>query len=149
MLFRSPICTTFSPLVEQAKHGAEWGMPDWKVAERQKAVKDRTRFEGLVRAAAAGVPIIFGTDAGSPVVPHDAIAGELEFMVEIGVCRDNKAALISITSLSADKNGVLDDRGTLEQGKAADVVVFAGTPLTDLSAVEKVTGVYLDGARVA
>lgn len=144
-----PICTTFSPLVEQAKHGAEWGMPDWKVAERQKVVKDRTRFEGLVRAAAAGVPIIFGTDAGSPVVPHDAIAGELEFMVEIGVCRDNEAALISITSLSADKNGVLDDRGTLEQGKAADVVVFAGNPLTDLSAVEEVTGVYLDGARVA
>lgn len=145
----TPICTTFSPLVEQAKHGAEWGMPDWKVAERQRAVKDRSRFDGLVRAAAAGVPIIFGTDAGSPVVPHDAIAGELEFMVEIGVCSDNEAALVSITSLSAEKNGVLDDRGTLAEGKAADVVVVAGDPLADISVIDHVEAVYLDGARVA
>ena len=142
------ICTTFSPLVLQAKEGLEWGMPEWKVEERRLAVEDRSRFDGVVRAAEAGVPIIFGTDAGSPVVPHDAIAGELEFMVEIGVCRDNEAALLSITSLSAERNGVGDDRGTLDEGKAADVLVVGGNPLEDLGALEDVRTVYLDGRPV-
>ena len=143
------ICTTFSPLVLQAKEGAAWGMPDWKIEERRRAVADRSRFDGVVKAAKAGVPIIFGTDAGSPVVPHDAIAGELAFMVELGVCGDNEAALISITSLSGEINGVGDDRGTLEDGKAADVVLLGGNPLEDISSVEDVRRVYLDGVPVA
>jgi imidazolonepropionase-like amidohydrolase len=112
-------------------------------------VADTSRFEGVVKAARAGVPIIFGTDAGSPVVPHDAIAGELAFMVEIGVCDDNEAALVSITSLAAEVNGVGADRGTLADGKAADVVLVGGDPTVDLSAVDDVRAVYLDGLRVA
>lgn len=143
------ICTTFSPLVLQAKVGHEWGLPDWKVEERRRAVADSSRFEGIVKAAQAGVPIVFGTDAGSPVVPHDAIAAELEFMVEIGVCADSEQALLSITSLSAEMNDVADDRGTLEEGKAADVVVVGGDPLADLSAIDDVRAVYLDGVPVA
>ena len=39
---------------------------------------DVARFEGLVKAARAGVPIAFGTDAGSPAVEHDVIAPELK-----------------------------------------------------------------------
>ena len=46
---------------------------------------DRSRYAGFVKAAKAGVPIVFGTDAGSPAVGHDVIAPELKFMVEIGV----------------------------------------------------------------
>jgi imidazolonepropionase-like amidohydrolase len=141
------IVTTFAPLVMQAEHGEEWGMPAWKVAERRKAVGDTSRYEGIVKAADAGVPIVFGTDAGSPVVPHDVIAPELKFMVEIGVCKDNEAALVSITSLSARMNE-LDDRGTLAEGKAADVVVLDGDPVADLDAVERVAAVYLDGVPV-
>jgi imidazolonepropionase-like amidohydrolase len=143
------ICTTFSPMVMQAKEGLDWGMPEWKVEERRRAVADRSRFEGVVKAAQAGVPIIFGTDAGSPVVPHDAIAGELAFMVEIGVCEDNESALVSITSRAAERNGVGDDRGALEDGKAADLVVVDGNPLDDINSIENVGAVYLDGARVA
>ena len=143
------ICTTFSPLVLQAKEGAAWGLPDWKVEERRRAVADASRFEGVVKAAQAGVPIVFGTDAGSPVVPHDAIAAELQFMVEIGVCADNEQALVSITSLSAEMNDVAEDRGTLEEGKAADVVVVGGDPVADLAAIDDVRAVYLDGVSVA
>lgn len=143
------ICTTFSPLVLQASEGEKWGIPPWKVAERKKAVADTSRFDGVVRAAKAGVPIVFGTDAGSPAVPHDAIAAELKFMVEIGVCEDAERALVAITSLSAEMNAVADDRGTLAEGLAGDVVVVGGDPLADLGAIDDVRAVYLDGARVA
>jgi imidazolonepropionase-like amidohydrolase len=143
------IITTFAPLVMQASEGEAWGMPAWKVEERRKAVADTTRYEGLVRAAKAGVPIVFGTDAGSPVVPHDVIVPELEFMVEIGVCADNVQALHSITSLAAKMNDVAGDRGTLQPGLAADVVVVEGNPIDDLKALEHIEAVFLDGVRVA
>jgi imidazolonepropionase-like amidohydrolase len=142
------IITTFAPLVMQAAEGEAWGMPAWKVAERQKAVQDTSRYDGLVRAAQAGVPIVFGTDAGSPVVPHDVIVPELEFMVRIGVCGDNEEALRSITSLSAQMNQ-LNDRGRLAEGLAADLLVVEGDPVSELAALERLEAVFLDGQQVA
>ena len=143
------ICTTFSPVVLQAQNGLEWGVPEWKVEERKRSMADTSQYDGLVRAARAGVPIVFGTDAGSPVVPHDAIAAELKFMVDVGVCPDSEDALVSITSRSAEMNGVAGDRGSLEAGKTADVVVVGGDALADLGTIDDVRAVYLDGVKVA
>jgi imidazolonepropionase-like amidohydrolase len=143
------ICTTFSPVVLQAQNGLEWGVPEWKVEERKRSMADKSQYDGLVRAARAGVPIVFGTDAGSPVVPHDAIASELKFMVEVGVCSDNEDALVSLTSRSAEMNGVAGDRGSIEESKAADVVVVGGDAVADLDAIDDVRAVYLDGVKVA
>jgi imidazolonepropionase-like amidohydrolase len=142
------ICTTFSPLVLQARDGLAWGMPAWKVEERQRAMEDPAEFDGLVRAARAGVPIVFGTDAGSPVVPHDAIAPELKFMVEAGVSANVESALASMTSISAEMNGVASQRGSLEEGLSADVVVVGGDPFTDIDSIADVRAVYLDGRQV-
>jgi imidazolonepropionase-like amidohydrolase len=143
------IVTTFAPVVMQAAEGEAWGVPPWKVEERRRLVADPSEYDGLVRAARAGVPIAFGTDAGSPVVPHDVIAPELKFMVEVGVCADNEQALRAITSVSARMNDLQDDRGRLREGLAADVVVVDGDPLDDLGALERVEAVLLDGERVA
>jgi imidazolonepropionase-like amidohydrolase len=142
------IVTTFAPLLMQAEHGEAWGMPAWKVEERKRQVADTSRYDGLVKAAKAGVPIVFGTDAGSPVVPHDVIAPELAFMVKLGICTDNEHALRAITSLSARMNDLQDDRGRLAAGLAADVVVVDGNPIADIDAIEAVEAVLLDGAQV-
>jgi imidazolonepropionase-like amidohydrolase len=142
------IVTTFAPVVMQALEGEQWGLPDWKVAERKRQRADESRYSGVVKAAKAGVPIVFGTDAGSPVVPHDAIAPELKFMVEIGVCPDNTDALLSITSRSAQMNQLADDRGSLREGLAADVVLVKGNPIEDLDALEHVSAVFVDGKQV-
>ena len=142
------IVTTLSPLILQAEQGHLWDMPEWKVEERRKAVAEPNRYDGLVACAKAGVPIVFGTDAGSPVVPHDAIAPELRFMVDTGICPNNEDALVSITSRSALMNGLADDRGALHEGLAADVIVVDGNPLEDLQAIENVEMVFLDGARI-
>ena len=86
-----PIVTTFAPIVMQSQPevARKYNIPEWKIAERQRAVADRGRYEGLVKAANAGVTIVFGTDAGSPAVGHDVIAPEMKFMVELGVVPDN------------------------------------------------------------
>ncbi|WP_116133416.1 amidohydrolase family protein [Tropicimonas sp. IMCC34043] len=145
-----PIVTTFSALVLQAdpEIARAFGIPEWKITERQHAVADKKRFDGLVRAAAAGVPIVFGTDAGSPAVEHDSIAPELGFMVEVGVCRDNLDALRSITQRAAKLSRLEAKIGTLEAGKCADLIVVDGKPDQDLKALTRVQMTFIDGRRM-
>ena len=142
-----PIVTTFSPLVMQSKPeiAREYNIPEWKIEERQAAIADTSRFDGLVRAARAGVPICFGTDAGSPAVRHDTIVPELEFMVSVGVVKDNFEAIMSATREAATMNGIEDAVGTLEVGKEADVIVVDGDPVADLSALAHVQMTFVGG----
>ncbi len=145
-----PIVTTFAPLVQQSQPevARKFGIPDWKVEERQKAIANPARYEGLVRAAKAGVPIVFGTDAGSPAVEHDVIAPELAFMVKVGVCPDNLDALAAITIRAARLSRMDTVVGTLEAGKAADLIVVDGNPDQDLFALERVRMTFVAGKRM-
>jgi imidazolonepropionase-like amidohydrolase len=147
---RVPIVTTFAPLVQQSRPevARQYNIPEWKIEERKKAVADRSRYAGLVKAAEAGVPIVFGTDAGSPAVGHEVVAPELAFMVKIGVVRDNHAALRSATSVAAKMNRLDATLGTLEAGKLADLIVIDGNPIEDLFALDRVTMTYGNGKRL-
>ena len=145
-----PIVTTFAPLVQQSQPevARRFGIPEWKIEERQKAVANPARFEGLVKAARAGVPIAFGTDAGSPAVEHDVIAPELAFMVKVGVCSDNLDALASITIRGARVCRMDHLVGTLEVGKEADLIVVDGRPDEDLFHLERVVTTFVAGRRM-
>lgn len=145
-----PIVTTFAPLVmqSQAEVARQYHIPEWKIEERQKAVANPARYEGLIKAAEAGILIAFGTDAGSPVVGHDVVAPELKFMVKLGVKRDNYDALRSATSVAAQVNKLDDTLGTLEVGKAADLIVVDGNPLEDLDALEHVKMTFIAGKKM-
>ena len=146
-----PIVTTFAPLVMQAdaENARKYNIPEWKIAERQRAMADPNRYAGMVKAAKAGVPIVFGTDSGSPAVPIGIVAPELKLMVKVGVVEDNYAAIRSATSVSAVANKLEDKLGTLEVGKLADVIVVGGNPLEDLDALANVKITFLEGKRVA
>jgi imidazolonepropionase-like amidohydrolase len=142
-----PIVTTFSPLVMQSQPevAREYGIPEWKIEERQAAIADESRFDGLVRAARAGVRICFGTDAGSPAVRHETVVPELEFMVSVGVVEDNFGALMSATREAAVMNRIDHLVGTLEVGKEADVIVVDGDPVADLGALARVQMTLVGG----
>ena len=116
-----PVVTTFAPLVQQSQPevARRFNIPEWKIQERQKAIADPARYDGIVRAAKAGVPIIFGTDAGSPAVEHDVIAPELAFMVKIGACPDAMDALRSIT-IRAAQLSKMDRHAGARQGRRPD-----------------------------
>jgi imidazolonepropionase-like amidohydrolase len=145
-----PIVTTFAPLVmqSQAELARKYNIPEWKIEERQKAVANPARYEGLVKAAKAGVPIGFGTDAGSPVVQHSVVAPEMKFMVKLGVVNGNYGALHSATSVAAKINRLEGKLGTLSAGKLADVIVVKGNPLDDLDALENVQMTFVAGKRL-
>jgi imidazolonepropionase-like amidohydrolase len=145
-----PIVTTFAPLVQQSQPeiARKFGIPEWKIEERIKAVSDPTRYAGLKKAAERGVPIVFGTDAGSPAVEHDVVAPELAHMVKVGVCKDNMDALASITIRAARISKMDHLIGTLEAGKAADLIVVDGKPDHDLFALERVRMTFVAGKRM-
>lgn len=145
-----PIVTTFAPLVmqSQAELARKYNIPEWKIEERQKAVANPARYEGLVKAAKAGVPIGFGTDAGSPVVQHSVVAPEMKFMVKLGVVNGNYGAIHSATSVAAKISKLENKLGSLSAGKLADVVVVEGNLLDDLDALEHVKMTFVAGKRL-
>ncbi|HEY0942452.1 MAG TPA: amidohydrolase family protein [Steroidobacter sp.] len=91
-----------------------------------------------------GVPIAFGTDTG--VSPHGMNAKEFALLVEIGM--PPAAALLSGTRESAKLLGVIDQVGTLEAGKLADIVAVKGNVLSNIAATEKPVFVMKHGQVV-
>ena len=84
------------------------------------------------RAVKIGVPIAFGTDAG--VEPHGLDAREFALMTKNGMTPAQ--ALTAGTARAADLLGIAADTGTLEAGKAADIVAVPGNPLENIEATE-------------
>jgi imidazolonepropionase-like amidohydrolase len=99
---------------------------------------------------AAGVPILAGTDANvTPGVPYQPAFGsslhdELARLVEAGL--STAAALRAATSLPAKHFG-LSDRGAVEPGLRADLVLVDGDPLADISATRAIRRVWLAGVE--
>ncbi|MFC8231351.1 amidohydrolase family protein [Streptomyces sp. NPDC057287] len=99
----------------------------------------------------AGIRLLVGTDANSaPGVPFapqhgESLHDELELMVGAGLTAGE--ALRGATTLTARTFG-LDDRGTIEPGRRADLLLVDGDPTTDISATRDIVGVWIAGERV-
>jgi imidazolonepropionase-like amidohydrolase len=83
-------------------------------------------------ALRVGVPIAFGTDSG--VSTHGLNAMEFGLMTELGM--SPAAALLAGTREAAKLLGIDSEVGTLEAGKAADIVAVPGDVLRDIHATE-------------
>jgi imidazolonepropionase-like amidohydrolase len=93
---------------------------------------------------AARVPIVAGTDTlTSGVVAGFSLHDELELLVGAGLT--HQEALVSATRLPAEWLGVAEDRGTIEPGKRADLVLLDADPLTRISNTRKIAGVCVNG----
>ena len=137
---RARLSATFS-----APYGILSGpsVPGWIKDRARPAAEAQARsFQAAVQA---GVPVVAGTDAGTPDNHHGGVAREVGFMVEAGldVLRGVRAA----TAEGADLLGV-DDRGVLQRGAAADVLVAGGDVAADVAALQRVVAVFQDGRQV-
>ena len=126
------------------ENGIEAGIADYMV-KKAIYVKD-AHVESFKKAYAQGLKIALGTDGGTPFNYHDNTAYEMELMEKYGV--DRMDILKIATHNSADCLGVLDDYGTLEVGKHADLVCLEENPLDAISNVRKIDKVIKDGVIV-
>ncbi|WP_156256221.1 metal-dependent hydrolase family protein [Sandarakinorhabdus oryzae] len=96
-------------------------------------------------ARAAGARIAFGTDAG--VFPHGRNGEEAADMVEYGGMTP-RDVLISATTGAAELLGLSSEIGTLEPGKAADIIATDGDPAVDAKQLAQVRWVMARGKVV-
>ncbi len=101
-------------------------------------------LESLRRARELGVKVALGTDAGNPAVFHGlGVHRELKLMVRAGY--SPMEAIIAATGKAAEKLGVEGELGTVEEGKAADLLVLSADPLADIRNARQVEVVIKRG----
>jgi imidazolonepropionase-like amidohydrolase len=92
----------------------------------------------------AGIPIVMGTDAGNPLTLHGpAIYAEMETMQKDGM--KPMEVIVASTRDAARAMGRGDDLGTIEKGKAADLVIVGADPTRGVAALRKLRWVVRGG----
>lgn len=107
----------------------------WLIPNRTKILK--ALHEG-------GVKILMGTDAPQQFsVPGFSLHRELLFMREAGMSNFEilKSGTVNVGQYFAKQ----DSFGTIESGKRADLLLLNGNPLDDITNVDKIEGVMVNG----
>ena len=119
---------------------------DWPETRKKRAEDLRQGSRAAVTAAIkAGVKIALGTDAGGGAARHGRIAREAELMVECGM--EPRDALVAATSSAAALIGE-GERGTIEEGKVADMILLDANPLENIGALRLISAVFQEGRHV-
>ena len=117
-------------------------------AEAEGANYDQTTKKAVSELYKQGVPLLAGTDANSvPEVPFSPKYGsslhdELRLLVEVGLTP--LEALKAATELPA-KYFRLPDRGSIEPGNRADLVLLPNNPLDNIDNARAIEKVWLSG----
>ena len=96
---------------------------------------------GFTKAHAAGVPIVYGTDAA--VYPHGVNARQFTIMVQRGMTP--MQAIQSATSVAAKYLGWSGRVGALVPGRCGDLVAVPCNPLADIACLQSVDVVVKGG----
>ena len=106
----------------------------------KKEASRKVRREVFPKIIDLGIKLAAGTDN-----LHGMLWLELDWMIKLGL--DPMSALQTATRNAADLCQRLDDLGTLEPGKLADIIAVNGNPLKDMTMLQNVVLVMKDGIR--
>jgi imidazolonepropionase-like amidohydrolase len=139
----------------QPELAGQFADPAW----RQKILSDTKKLATDKSAAAmnlrnvktlydAGIRVGFGTDSGATPLRIAGFAEHHELALLV------KAGLTPLQAIgTATKNAAallhLADRGVIETGKLADLIVVDGDPARDIADVDKIEAVWHRGRKVA
>ena len=108
----------------------------------KKAKADYTKaMEIIGKFHKAGVPIVAGTDN---IVPVFGLYKEIETYAELGGFTPLEA-IQAASSVPAKAMGMIENTGTLEVGKEADIAILEKNPLEDITNVRTVSAVITNG----
>lgn len=131
-----PTLTGYSSL---AKNGLEMGRPRWMVEKAKTLLDAHQHVMDLIKKYPELV-IAAGTDSSG------SIAEEIMELHKAGF--SNYQVLVFATRNAANALDVLDDCGTLEVGKKANLVVVEGNPLNNIKSVNRIKQVVKNGLNV-
>ena len=105
------------------------------------------RLELIIAMHRAGVKLLAATDALVwYVFPGFSLHDELELFVKAGL--NPMEALQTATSNPATYVGLIDEVGTVEGGKKADLVLLEASPLENISNTKRITAVIVSGRLI-
>ena len=112
---------------------------------RNAATEIRNSKHSASQFIEAGARMGVGTDAASPLNMHlEAIWREMSALVDSGMTPIQ--VISAATKTNAEILGVFAERGSLEPGKQADILVVAGNPLEDIETLGRVALIAKGGA---
>jgi ABC-2 type transport system permease protein len=104
--------------------------------------------ENLTAAWKAGVLLVTGSGAGTPMTLHGpTIQREVELWVEAGI--PPAVALQAATYNAARLLGVSDRIGLIREGHDANLLLVDGNPLKEIKQIESIQTVILKGERIS
>jgi imidazolonepropionase-like amidohydrolase len=121
-------------------YGAERGFEQNIVDRAQRTLE--AGFESVRKAFAAGIRVATGSD----VDLDETAAQEVAMLRQAGLTPMD--SLLAATKVAASVIALEDQIGTIEPGKIADLIIVPDDPLTDVSALEKVSHVMQAGKLV-
>jgi len=98
---------------------------DREIAEVQR--------QGFKRAHAAGVKMVYGTDAG--IYPHGDNAAQFTTMVRYGM---TPIQAIQSATINASEALARKDVGIIEKDRWADIIAVSGDPATDIALLQSI-----------
>lgn len=139
MAYLSPAWKLFTPIFyQQSGQSHTYTGADYP---QRIAALNRKMVQALHEA---GAGILLGTDAWQSYhIPGFSLHEELFMLVQAGL--SPYEAIAAGTRNAADAMGKLDEFGTIETGKRADLILVKANPFDDVSNTQKRAGVMLNG----
>jgi imidazolonepropionase-like amidohydrolase len=100
------------------------------------------------KAHAAGVPFVFGSGATSADVPHGRQADQFAYFLKWGMTPVEALKMPFLPTAAMLNYKWVDQIGSVEKGKFADLIAVAGNPLTTISELQHVRFVMKGGLVV-
>ena len=133
------VCPTLGAFEYQAKS-------DQVDSLRQVAFRNMMEYTRVLHEL--GVKIVVGSHSWVPYANYGwAYHHEMELLAKLGM--EPLAIIHAATAQNAKFLGVFDQIGTIEAGKLADLVLIAGDPLDEITAMRNISRVMLAGKWVS
>lgn len=108
--------------------------------------KHTRKLENLRKLHQMGVTLLGGSDAGCGMSQTDDYVFGLEIMVQAGMTP--REVITAATYKNAEALQLEDSIGSLEGGKLADIIAVRGNPFDDITTLNNIELVMLDGKIV-